>query len=332
MKDKLKKVIKNNYKFLLFIIIMTIIINIPLPYYIMAPGGIIDITDRIDIEDKNETKGTLNLLYVTEYEANVGTMIMSYFLKNWDTEKISEVQISDESMEEIAIRNKVMLNNSMQNAILVAYKKAGKDVKIKGVENTVIALTEDNEKVKIGDKILTANGITIDNLNTLKKIINATDVGKTILLEVERNGKKETLEVKVKEKDNAKVIGIVMITNYIYEVSPEIKLSFKNGEGGSSGGLMIALNIYNALTSSDITSGRKIAGTGTIDSEGNVGAIDGIKYKIIGAHENNMEIILVPKDNYEEAIKVNKENNFNMKIVSVETFDDALNYLLEEDN
>ena len=91
--------------------------------------------------------------------------------------------------------------------------------------------------------------------------------------------------------------------------------------------LMIALNIYNSLTSEDITKGRRIAGTGTIDALGNVGAIDGVKYKIIGAHKNKMEIVFVPKDNYEEAIKVKEEYNYDMEIISVDTFDDALNYL-----
>jgi len=118
-----------------------------------------------------------------------------------------------------------------------------------------------------------------------------------------------------------------MITNYIYEVDPEVELEFKSSEGGSSGGLMIALNIYNSLISEDITKGRKIAGTGTIEVDGTVGAIDGVKYKLIGAVNNGMEIVLVPKENYEEAMKVKEEYNFDIEIVSVNTFDDALNYL-----
>ena len=111
MKNKIKDFFKENIKFFIFLLVFMIVINIPLPYYILAPGGIIDISDRIELENKNETKGTLNLLYVTEYEANVGTMLMSFILKDWDTEKIEEVQVSNETMEEISIRKKVMLEN-----------------------------------------------------------------------------------------------------------------------------------------------------------------------------------------------------------------------------
>lgn len=327
MMNKIKKIFKENIKFIIILIVMIVVINIPLPYYILAPGGIIDIRDRIELENKNITEGTLNLLYVTEYEANVGTMLMSFILKDWDTEKVEEVQVSNETMEEISIRNKVMLENSMQNAILVAYNKSGNTVNIKGQENVVIATTTDNG-LKVGDKILKANGIDIDNVETLKTIIEKKEVGDTITLDIERDNNEKQVNVKVNETEDGKAVGVVVLTNYIYDVDPSIELSFKASEGGSSGGLMIALNIYNSLTSEDITKGRKIAGTGTIDALGNVGAIDGVKYKIIGAHKNNMEIVLVPKDNYEEAIKVKEEYNYDMEIVSVNTFDDALNYLI----
>ena len=327
MKNKIKNFLKDNIKFFIFLVIFMIVINIPLPYYILAPGGVINISNRIELENKYETEGTLNLLYVTEYEANVGTMLMSYILKDWDTEKVEEVQLSNETMEEIAIRNKVMLENSLQNAILVAYNKSGNVVNIKEKENVVIATTTDNG-IKVGDKILRANGIDIDNVDILRKVIDSTDIGKSISLDIIRNDHKKKINVLVTESDGNKVIGVVVLTNYIYDVEPKLELSFKASEGGSSGGLMIALNIYNALTEEDITKGRKIAGTGTIDALGNVGAIDGVKYKIIGAHNNKMEIVFVPKDNYEEAIKVKKEYNYDMEIISVDTFDDALNYLI----
>lgn len=327
MMNKIKDFFKENIKFFIFLIVFMVVINIPLPYYILAPGGVIDITDRIELENKNETEGTLNLLYVTEYEANVGMMVMSYILKDWDTEKIEEVQVSNETMEEIAIRNKVMLENSMQNAILVAYNKSGNTVNIKGQENIVIATTSDNG-IKVGDKILKANGIDIDNVETLREVIAKTDIGENIALDIIRDDKEGQINVKVTGNDEAKAVGVVVLTNYIYDVDPELNLTFRASEGGASGGLMIALNIYNSLTEEDITKGRRIAGTGTIDALGNVGAIDGVKYKIIGAHKNKMEIVFVPKDNYEEAIKVKEEYNYDMEIISVDTFDDALNYLI----
>lgn len=70
-----------------------------------------------------------------------------------------------------------------------------------------------------------------------------------------------------------------------------------------------------------------INGAGTIDIDSNVGEIGGVKYKLMGAFSNKADIFFVPKDNYEEAVKVKKKFNYKIKVVSVDTFEDAINYL-----
>ena len=76
--------------------------------------------------------------------------------------------------------------------------------------------------------------------------------------------------------------------------------------------------------------GKTIVGTGTIDINGNVGPIGGVKYKLKGAVKNKAEIFIVPNgENYEEAIKLKKENNYKIDIIGVNTIDDALNYLMD---
>lgn len=284
--------------------------------------------NRIELENKYETKGTLDLLYVSEYDATIASTLLSFILKDWDLNKIEEMQVNNESLKEIEIRNKVMLENSRQNAIIVAYKKANKEVNLNNKHNIVIATTKDNN-LKIGDEIIKANGIEINDIKQLKTIINTT-TNNTINLTIKRNNEQIEINSPIEEKDNVKQIGIVLVTNYDFELNPKINIKFKNSEGGASGGLMIALNVYNSITKEDITHSHKIAGTGTINIDGSVGEIDGVKYKIIGAHKNKMELVFVPKENYEEAIKVAKEKKYNMKIIGVATFEEALKYL--EDN
>ena len=89
----------------------------------------------------------------------------------------------------------------------------------------------------------------------------------------------------------------------------------------------MSLSIYSAISGKDILKGRNIAGTGTIDMNGNVGEIGGIKYKIMGAVKNKMDVVLVPSANYKEAIKVKEAKNYKIKIVKVDTFMDAIDYL-----
>ena len=321
--NKIKEFFKNNIKYILILVIVGIIANYPLPYYIEAPGGTIDITNRIDIDGGYVSKGSLNLLYVTEYRGNVMTYLMGLVLPNFDIEKQEERQISNESAQDIYIRNRVMLENSIDNATILAYRYANKTVNITGYNNVILANYNDND-LKIGDNIISIDDVKVSNLIDIKNELDKKEANQTITISVMRDNKEHSFKIKL---DDEKKLGIIVQTDYEYELDPEINIKFKTSESGSSGGLMLALSIYNAITSEDITHGFKVAGTGTIDIEGNVGEIGGIKYKIMGAVRNKMDLVFVPTANYDEAIKVKKEHNYDIDIIKVNTFEEALNYL-----
>ena len=96
--------------------------------------------------------------------------------------------------------------------------------------------------------------------------------------------------------------------------------------GGPSAGMMMALNVYNLLIESDITNGKKIAGTGTIEIDGSVGPVGGIKQKVIAAKRAGAELILVPTANFEEAIPMATEST---SIVAIDSFEEALKVISE---
>ena len=316
------KFIKENIKPLIFMIILIIVVNVELPYYIEAPGGTINLTERID-ENYNKKNGSLNMLYVTEYKGNIVTVLLSKIIKTWDLYEISNQQVSDEDAKDIYIRNKVMLENSIQNATLVAYKEANKKIEIKETKNIVIATTKDNG-IEIGDEIIEVDNTPVIDITTIKKYLETKKENDIVKIKIKRNGKTKEIPITL---DKTKVIGIAMITNYEYETEDELNINFKSGEGGSSGGLVLALGIYSEITGIDLLKGRNVAGTGTIDALGNVGEIDGVKYKIAGAVKNKMDVILVSPYNYEEAKKVIKENNYKIELVKVSTFKEAIEYL-----
>ena len=89
----------------------------------------------------------------------------------------------------------------------------------------------------------------------------------------------------------------------------------------------MSLAIYNALTEDDITNGLNIVGTGSINSDGTVSEIGGVKYKVLAAEKKDADIFLCPKENYEEAIKIKEKRNLNVEVVSVSTLKEAINYL-----
>lgn len=326
---KIKKYIKDNYLFIISCLILIFLFNYHLPYYINMPGGTIKVNDRIECKKCSDINGSLNMLYVTEYEATVPTYLLSLVIPNWDLERISEQQISNETPEDIYNRNRLMLENSVDNAIYVAYTNSNKEINVKSKKNIVIATTKNNG-LNIGDEVLKINGKEIENIEEIRNIIQNSAVNKKLLFKVLRNNKEEDIQVKVIKQNSKKMIGAVITTDYDYELDPKIKLKFRSSESGSSGGMMLTLSIYTKINDQDIIKGRKIAGTGTIDYEGNVGKIDGIKYKIMGAHKDKMDIVLVPKENYKEAISVAEKNHYKLKIVKVETFKDVIDYLSKD--
>lgn len=320
--DKVKQFLKENLKSIIFMVIFIFVVNYELPYYIEAPGGTINLTERID-KDYNKKDGSLNMLYVTQYRGNVVTVLLGKLFKSWDIYEISNQQISNETAKEIYTRNRVMLDNSIQNATFVAHRHAGIEIDIKDTQHIVLATLKDNG-IKIGDIIRKVDNKEFKDIEELKQIISTKNAGDTIELLVERNKKEKKITIPVEED---KIVGVSVITNYEYELPNELNINFKNGEGGSSGGLILTLGIYSEITGIDLLKGRNIAGTGTIDINGNVGEIDGIKYKIAGAVKDKMDIVLVSPYNYEEAKKVIEENNYDIELVKVSTFEEAINYL-----
>ena len=143
----------------------------------------------------------------------------------------------------------------------------------------------------------------------------------------------ETVEVKAFPDDPEKVgIGIQLVTNEEIETVPPVKI--KSGNiGGPSAGLMFSLEIYNQLTEEDITKGHYIAGTGEIDYDGRVKRIGGIDKKVVAADKEGIEIFFAPNEegasdsNYQEAKATAEKIKTDMKIIPVDTFDDALTYL-----
>lgn len=118
-------------------------------------------------------------------------------------------------------------------------------------------------------------------------------------------------------------------------INPSIDVAINSENiGGPSAGLMFSLEVYNQIVKEDLTKGYKIAGTGTMDAEGNVGQIGGIQHKIVAAHKADVDIFFYPRDiteydtNEKEINEQVKEEGYtDIKIVPVSTLKEAIEYL-----
>ena len=324
----MKKLIKDNYKFLVALIIILIIFWLPLPYYIDAPGGLNSLNKKVNVNNK-KINGSYNLTYVSEYKASIPLIIYSWFNKDYDIYKKKDVLLDNENDSEYYKRDRLFLEESISNAVISAYNLSGKKVNITNKFLYVgYILDGKTNNLKVGDKIISINGIKVNTKEEVNKLLSKMDESDKVDIKVKNNNKEYNRYAYLKKENNKIIIGIIPIEVYDYSVNPKVSIKTDKNESGASGGLMLSLTIYDLITNKDIARNRVIAGTGTIDINGNVGEIGGVKYKIKGAVKDNADIFFVPRDNYNEAKKIVDKNKYKIKLVKVETLKDAVDYLI----
>jgi Lon-like protease len=91
--------------------------------------------------------------------------------------------------------------------------------------------------------------------------------------------------------------------------------------GGPSAGLAFTLAILDALSNGKLTGGHKVAATGTIDPQGDVGDVGGVQEKTVAVEKAGAQVFFVPKGEYADAESV---AHGSLKIVPVTTLSQVL--------
>ncbi len=322
--------IKKNYKFYLILLFILLFFNIKLDYYIYSPGGLVDLTNRIKVDNSYESKGTFNLTYVMARDGTIPNILLSYIIPSWDLVSLDKMRIDDESEKEIVERDKIYLKETSYDAIIAAFNEAGISYNIDSVDVLVTHISKEaNTDLKVGDSIKSINGIDITSFEDLKNEISKYKENDRLDIKVIRNNKeKECYSVLYKEAEQV-YIGITLSELKSITTNPKVEYVFKDNESGSSRGLLCALDIFNKITEYDLTKGLKISGTGVIYEDGRVGKIDGVKYKLKGAVNKKADVFIVPSENYEEALKEKEKNNYKIELIKADNLHNVIESLKE---
>ena len=325
----MKRKIVEHLKDFLFVFLVLFIAFGKLPYNVEMPGGIINLTERVKIDgQKIPLKGSFNMAYVSVVQGSIPYILYGLISNDVDVVKTQDNLLENETVEEANRRNKLFLEQSKNAAVLAALKEAEIEYEIKNRKTNVLYIYKDAKTtLEVGDNIIECNDNKVDSIQDIVKAIDSKKIGDTISFKVVRFGKVKKATAKIIDVKGEKKINVVSLTTFDIDSLRSVELDSFATESGSSGGLMMSLMVYSGLTNRDYTLGKKVAGTGTIDENGKVGEISGIKYKIIGAVRNKVDIFFVPSDNYKEALQVKKEKDYDLKIVKVDSLREAINYL-----
>jgi PDZ domain-containing protein len=179
-------------------------------------------------------------------------------------------------------------------------------------------------KLKGGDIIVAVNGKPITTVAGASNAIDANKPGSTVHITVRRAGTEVTeamTTVADPQQSNKPVIGIVLQEQYKFPFTVRIDIG---NVGGPSAGLMFALGIYDKVSGQNITGGQFIAGTGTIDPNGNVGEIGGIQQKMVAARDAGARYFFTPSGNCSDAVPADPKG---LRLIKVNTMQNALDAL-----
>ena len=327
--EKIKSFIKLNYKFLIIFTILIFLFYYEFPYIIYKSGGTINLNDRVEINTSYKQEGDISMSYVTAIKGTTPFILLSFIMPDWDLIPLETITDEENDYNDVLKIGKEYLNEGIDNAIISAFNESGYGIKITDTINTVMFISEDAfTNIEIGDRVISVNDVKLNNLEEVKTYVNTLKENDVVKVKVINDDKEHIRTATLyKDTDNTLKIGIAFKTTYSYETEIPVTVKMKDNESGSSGGLMMSLAIYNALTEDDITNGLNIVGTGSINSDGTVSEIGGVKYKVLAAEKKDADIFLCPKENYEEAIKIKEKRNLNVEVVSVSTLKEAINYL-----
>lgn len=309
-----------------------------LPYYVSKPGMAKELSPIIKVENGHSEQGDFMLTTIRMGKANIYSYLEAKLRKYEEIYPQGMILSKKETEEEYNVRQLHLMASSKLNAIEVAYRKAGlpvqydyKGIYVMGVMEGMPAAG----KLKAGDRVYKVDGHTFPSSKEFIDYVGSKHPGEKVTLTYTRDDAEDTVTLALQpfKDDLTKVgIGISLVDDKEIVVDPKVNIK-TDDIGGPSAGLMFSLEIYNQLTKEDLTKGYQIAGTGTIEPDGQVGPIGGIEQKIVAADKAGAEIFFAPnekgakKSNYLDAVKTGRDIGTKMKIVPIDTFDEAVFYL-----
>ncbi|WP_213813854.1 S16 family serine protease [Glaciihabitans sp. dw_435] len=327
---------------LVAIIGVGVVAFVPAPYVIEQPGPVFNTLSKVTVDNKEvqmidipvektyPTDGSLDMLTVSVNGNRAQRPSWLEIATAWldpskavvPLENIYPAGVTDADSKAQSAADMV---DSQKEAVAAALHELG----IKFTTTlTVAAIAQGSpaeSQLKAGDVIESINGTTFTFLGDVSAAVIANGADKPATVVVLRDGVKKTLSITPKLNTTVDPavpqLGIGVAADYTFPFDVKIQLQ---DVGGPSAGMMFALGIIDKLTPGELNGGEQVAGTGTIDASGTVGAIGGIRQKLYGAKQAGAKWFLAPASNCNEVVDHVPSG---LTVYAVKTLQDSLTAL-----
>jgi Lon-like protease len=296
----------------LFVVLLILAMTLPVPYVVLTPGPTCNTLSTCDGEQVikitgtplRKTSGNLNL---TTVAYSTGKLTIFDALRGWlQSDQVvvprSSLFPPGQTTQQVNKQNANDFSQSQDSAVVAAACEQGYPRAF-----GVLSVLPDGASHGIlepGDVLKTVAGKPADSYAKLKAILSTETPGTTVPVVVRRNtsptqGTTERVSVKLgapPKGAHGASLGITVPPTPECLAPYQVELGLNDQIGGPSAGMMFALGILDKV-SENLTNGKFIAGTGTIDPTGTVGPIGGIQLKMIAARDAGATLFLAPKGN-----------------------------------
>jgi PDZ domain-containing protein len=298
------------------------VMSVPLPYVVLKPGPTVNTLGTNNGKEviqvtKASTSTSAGQLRLTTVSVQPKVELV-WAIHGWLSHEQAVVPRDliyppNQTEQQVEQQNQQEFKTSQTSAETVALRELGYPVQT--VVTKVTAAGPSVGKLAEKDVLTTVNGVAVTGAGKLTELIRGKKAGTTLTIGYIRDGKAGTAQITTNDD---KRIGVEIDQRQPHPFGLSIDL---DEIGGPSAGLMFTLGIIDKLRPADLTGGKIIAGTGTIDDGGDVGPIGGIPQKLVGAKRAGAQLFLVPAGNCAEAVR-NAVSGLPM--AEVATVDDAL--------
>ncbi len=327
---------------LLFIALLCAGVLMPVPYAELGPGPTVNTLGEHDGEPVLKisghktypARGHLNMTTVrvtgADYRMNMVEAVVGWLGHDKVVVPHDTLYPDDKTPEQVDQENAEDFSLSQENAKVAALRELDIEVGTRVIVDSVVKDGPSDGKLHAGDVIRAVDGQKVDRAEDIRTFVTKHKPGQQVVFTVVPAGvakgndanRAPTRDVTVtatRAKDDGRaMVGLQAGVEHTFPFTIDIKLA---DVGGPSAGLMFALGLIDKLEPGDLTGGEFVAGTGTIDEDGNVGPIGGIQLKTIAARDEGATYFLTPEANCATAAK---DVPGGLTLVKVGTLDDAL--------
>jgi PDZ domain-containing protein len=317
----------------LLVVSLGLVTAFPVPFVSFSPGPVKDTLGatknkpviEITGHETFPTSGQLDLTTVSVTSPD-RQLTLPQAMRNWldphhDLFPRDIIYPPDQSADQVEQQNTAEMTGSQDSAVAAALQAAKVPFNVK--VSTVADNTPAQGKLKPGDIVLDVDGQTVTQIPQVGDLVRKHKVGENVVFLIRRDGAEQTVQLKTAATPGDETRPMVGIS---IGVDSPVKVSVNLGQdiGGPSAGTAFALAIYDKLTPGPLLAGKHVAGTGTIDALGQVGAIGGIQQKIAGAKNDGATVFLVPAPNCQAALHADVKD---IRLVKITTLTDAISSL-----